>query len=73
MVEGLSGLHSASKTKNAPSLFGLSRLRGAGPKREGALFRYTILISISTPAGRFKFESDSMIFWLGFNISTRRL
>src|SRR3989344_5316387 len=34
---------------------------------------YTILISISTPAGTLRLESDSMIFWLGFKISMSRL
>src|SRR3989344_1009012 len=43
-----------------------------GGAKEGLCY-YTILISISTPAGRFKLDRDSMIFWLGFRMSIRRL
>src|SRR3989344_2327651 len=34
---------------------------------------YIILISISTPAGKLRDDRDSIIFGLGFMISTRRL
>ena len=45
----------------------------AGSRKPKTGAPYTILISISTPAGRFKLLSDSIIFWLGFRMSTMRL